>query len=73
MIKFICIKVISPFITLHKIYSGEISIMSTRGIFCRNYEKYYITADDGNIRVYDDEHLMPLAKWREIQINTILD
>jgi hypothetical protein len=37
------------------------------------YKKYLIKSDDGKTYVYEQRVFLTLAKWREQQINSILD
>ena len=72
MIKLVCIKYAGLYVTVGKVYDGSL----TPKMYDKDYnpiQKYIITTDDKSQRIYNLEQFIPLAEWREKQINEILE
>ena len=72
MIKLVCIKYAGTYVKVGNVYDGSL----TPTMYDENYnpiQKYIITTDDKSQRIYNLDQFMPLAEWREKQINQILE
>lgn len=77
MIKLVCIKYAGLYVTVGNVYDGTL----TPKMYDKDYnpiQKYIITTDYGfygskSQRIYNLDQFMPLAEWREKQINEILE
>jgi hypothetical protein len=72
MIKLVCIKYSGLYVTVGNVYDGTI----TPKMYDKDnnpMQKYIITTNDKSQRIYNLDQFMPLAEWREKQINEILE